>query len=229
MNTRYIFAALLIFFGSVLLLERFGIFSLFEYIFDWWPTGLIAIGGYMLWKDSKSWIGGAILVTIGAILQADYLDLLPISLWEALWPIILILSGLYLLIGKKQYENKKFCKKEESGSKGDKIEEIAVFSGINKRITNPNLTGGDLSSIFGGIELDLINSDFNRKELVFDVFCIFGGVKLYIPPNWKVVTNGVPIFGGLKNNSRYSDDSIADKPVLYINYVAIFGGIEIVN
>ncbi len=229
MKTRYIFAAILIIFGSVLLLDKLGILSLFEYIFDWWPSALIAVGAYMLWKDNKSWIAGTSVVTVGVILQAAYLDLLPVSLWEALWPIVLILSGIYLIVGKKQYQDKKFCKADEATGKCNKLEEIAVFSGINKRIDNPDLAGGDLSSIFGGIELDLINSDFNRKELVFDVFCIFGGVKLYIPPNWKVVTNGIPVFGGLKNNSRYSDDSITDKPVIYINYVAIFGGIEIVN
>ncbi len=225
MNVRYIFAAMLIFFGSILLLDRFGVFGIFDYMFDWWPTGLIAVGSYMLWKDSKSWITGAIIVTIGVILQADYLNLLPISLWEALWPIILILSGIYLIKGKKKYEDKKVI----LDSDDEKIEEIAIFSGINKKVNNPNLSGGELTSIFGGIELDLINSDFNRKELVFDVNCIFGGVKLYVPPNWKVVSKGMPIFGGLKNHVRFSDDSIADKPIIYIHYVAIFGGIEIVN
>jgi predicted membrane protein len=230
MNIRYVFAFLLIFFGSVLLLEKFGILSLFEYLFDWWPTGLIAVGAYLLWNDKSSWITGSVIVTIGVILQADYLKILPVSLWEALWPIVLILTGIYLISGKRKYDSHKFSKKKEaSDADSDKLEEIAVFSGINKRINNPNLSGGDLSSIFGGIELDLINSDFIRKEIVFDVFCIFGGVKLYIPPTWNVVTNGVPIFGGLKNNSRHREETDTEKPVLYINYVAIFGGIEIVN
>lgn len=117
MNTRYIFAAILIFIGSILLLDRFGVLSLISYMWDWWPTGMIGVGAYILWKENKSWIVGASIVTIGAILQADYLGILPIGLWDALWPVILILSGIYLLMGKKQYDEKNSVKKKNPKSK----------------------------------------------------------------------------------------------------------------
>lgn len=56
---------------------------------------------------------------------------------------------------------------------------------------------------------------------------IFGGISVTVPQNVRVEVTGIPIFGGWENKTRQSiDDTL---PVLKVNCLAAFGGVEIKN
>ena len=43
-------------------------------------------------------------------------------------------------------------------------------------------------SIFGGCDIDFSEAIFTQREVTVKVFCLFGGVDIYVPENVKVVT-----------------------------------------
>ena len=80
-------------------------------------------------------------------------------------------------------------------------------------------------SIMGGVELDF------RKAIMLDgiteveIHTIMGGVKIIVPDDIDVETEGMGIMGGFEHFDHTSDDP--DAPLLRITGFAIMGGVEI--
>ena len=75
------------------------------------------------------------------------------------------------------------------------------------------------------MELDLTNAKID-EDIVIDCICAFGGVNIKVPNNVVIKTSGVPIFGGVEN--KYNDvNTVKRRKTIYVNYVCVFGGIEI--
>ena len=51
-------------------------------------------------------------------------------------------------------------------------------------------------------------------------------MNIKVPNNVVIKTSGVPIFGGVEN--KYNDvNTVKRRKTIYVNYVCVFGGIEI--
>lgn len=110
----------------------------------------------------------------------------------------------------------------------DYIDSVSVFGGTKKSILSKNFKGGEIVTIMGGAEINLVHSDINGL-VVLDVTQIFGGTKIYIPPTWDVNSEMAAIFGGI-DDKRSLTQVLTDKSkVLVIKGTSIFGGIEIKN
>ena len=48
----------------------------------------------------------------------------------------------------------------------------------------------------GGCEIDLRHASIDG-EAVIDIFALWGGVELRVPPDWTVVSRVTPILGGV--------------------------------
>lgn len=92
-----------------------------------------------------------------------------------------------------------------------------------------NLKGISVTSVFGGVELNLTQADF-EKEATIDVTCALGGVTMVVPSSWKVIADMTTILGGI-DDKRNPDsiELIANPKTLYIKGTCIMGGIEIDN
>ena len=106
------------------------------------------------------------------------------------------------------------------------INETNIFSGSKHRVVNQVFKGGRVSNIFGGTEIDLTQATLaeGRNELIIE--CIFGGVTLIVPSDWKVVLNMSSIMGGFSDKRMYIKES-SDSRILIVKGTAIFGGGEI--
>jgi hypothetical protein len=62
-----------------------------------------------------------------------------------------------------------------------------------------------------------------------DLLVAFGGIDIRVPQDWKVVTTGIPIFGGWENKTESIENSQPEAPVLEVRCMAAFGGVEIIN
>ncbi len=99
-------------------------------------------------------------------------------------------------------------------------------------MTSQDFQGGDITAIFGGIELDLTEANIQTNEATLAITAIFGGVEVRVPPNWQVAFRGAPIFGGVEDKTRTSrvvDPANPNLKVLVITGAVIFGGLEIKN
>ena len=106
----------------------------------------------------------------------------------------------------------------------DFITRTTIFGGMDTRSDSQNVYGGTLTAIFGGVDLDLRSTKITNNA-IFGATSIFGGVTILLPPDCRVQTDGVPIFGGVDAKVRESSDP--SLPPVIIKYIAVFGGIDL--
>lgn len=111
------------------------------------------------------------------------------------------------------------------GSGEDTVDLTAIFGSIKRRIFSKNFRFADITTFFGGVELDLTQADIQGRATI-DLTQFFGGATLIVPANWSVESDLVAILGGI-NDKRSGSASTARDKVLVITGTAIFAGIEI--
>lgn len=227
------FGIAMVIIGGGLLLEAFGIVEFGSILHQWWPSLLMLVAVAQLATGSGSIVGGGILFTIGALLQLSKLEYLPGGFWSAFWPIMIILIGLSFISSRMRQNRWK--KKEPFDDpnfigtvnvEGSRVDKTAVFGGVEARVTSKDFTGGQLTAVFGGIEIDLREANMASNMAQINVTAIFGGIELHVPPHWRVITKGTPIFGGIDDKSL-SRNLDASSPTLVVDFTVAFGGIEI--
>lgn len=138
-------------------------------------------------------------------------------------PIVFIVIGVCILVKAFGFN---FSARTASINKDGLMDYSAVFSSQNI-IFNENelFTGASLNAIFGGVKLDLRSAIIN-EDVVIDSTSIFGGIDIFLPGDVNVKITGTPIFGGI-SNKRMVTKNIPNAPTVYINGVAMFGGVDI--
>jgi len=110
----------------------------------------------------------------------------------------------------------------------DNLNLNSIFAGQKKVIYSKQFRGGNLTNVFGSIELDLTKADI-QQPIVIDTFQLFGSARIIIPPHWTVVSNVASILGSVDDRrfqTIYNPD--ADKKI-YITGTCILGSLTIKN
>jgi len=216
---RLIVGLLIIAFGGLVLLRNQEIISFDVLNFDFsWQIILIIIGTILLTKSKKS-TAGLVLLLIGGI------GLIP-----DFWPVILIALGLFIIFKQSRFSlNKnKPISNSEYDVNSDLINDVAIFGGGKKYYQTDNFNGGNVTSIFGGSEIDLLDCKLAEGQSVIDMFALFGGSSFRIPNDWNVEIDTIAIFGGFSDKRR-RDPNLAqreDRKLLIKGFI-LFGGGEI--
>ncbi len=208
--------------GILLLARQMGV-KLPGWLFGW-EMMLIAIGFFIGAKNNFKDFGWLIVAGIGAIFLVD--DLVP-SLYNYIWPTVIIGAGLYIILrsGKNSKKIKPAVIADESTS--ELLDVAAVFGVVQKQVLSKDFRGGEVVSVFGGSEINLLQADFTGP-IKLEVVSVFGGTKLVIPTNWEVRSEAAAVFGGIEDKR---DKNVIPDPnkVLILDGTAVFGGIEITN
>ena len=220
--------------GLLILLDNMGI-HLASHLYRFWPMILILIGIWNLAKQSGRVVGG-VLILVGVLFQLDTLGIAHFS-WGELWPLAIIGAGVLVMWSSLQAR-----KVPKGGSKvvgldsqtdpRTTLNEVAIFGGIERRITTQDFQGGYVHAVFGGVELDLRDANMQQDEVKLEINAIFGGVELRIPEAWQVVSRRQAFFGGFVDSTRnYRTDNPANPPrkALILTGAAVFGGVDIKN
>jgi hypothetical protein len=230
-NTGVVPGLVLVAVGALFFLNNLHIFHVRDWL-RFWPAVLIAIGIVKLVDSTYSGgrVFGGILVGFGGLYLARTLGYIDIGMGE-IWPLFLVGLGLLLLVQRTGEWHVQFPDPSGTpvaGSGALKID--AVFSGRKRVVTSQDFPGGEVTAVFGGVELDLRQAGMAGDSALLEINAIFGGVELKIPRNWSVVMQGVGIFGG------FSDSSFQPEPAqgpgvkqLIVKGSATFGGVEVKN
>ena len=54
----------------------------------------------------------------------------------------------------------------------------------------------EVLTVFGGVELDFRDAVLPGKEVILKATTVMGGVEVVVPPEMRVVDNGIAILGG---------------------------------
>jgi predicted membrane protein len=220
--------AFLVLGGVALLLDHMGIISV-DRLWRFWPLLLVCVGiPNFMQREHRFW--GTTLIAAGVILQLNELGIAHFQ-WNDIWPILLIVAGVMLMWGAIEARRNPSAP-ATSGDPRTTLEDSAIFSGVERRVTSQDFQGGRVTAIFGGVELDLSDANIQGDEAAMEINAIFGGIELRIPENWQVAFRGTPIFGGISDKTRAGRTVNVDDPsrkVLVLTGAVIFGGVEIKN
>jgi predicted membrane protein len=219
---------LLVLGGVALLLDHMGILSM-DRLWRFWPLLLICAGiPNIMTRENRLW--GILMVTGGALLQLNELGIWHLR-WNDIWPIFIIVVGLVLMWGAIEARNR-LPLSAGGGDPRTTLNESAVFGGIERRVTSQDFQGGQITAVFGGVEIDLTDANMLADEATLDINAIFGGIEIRLPEAWQVAFRGTPIFGGISDKTRVRHNTDLNDPrrkVLILSGAVIFGGVEIKN
>ena len=213
--------------GVVFLIDKFGLvpYYISYYLFRW-KTLFILIGTTMLITGRRQ---GFVFLIIGTVfLLPEFFKDFRYYVREW-WPLIFLAVGVLIILkqrGRLNFSFPELGKRQEIDP--DVLDEIAVFGGGEKVITSKNFRGGRITTIFGGLEIDLTLSELSPGENKIEVSTLFGGTTFVVPSDWTIRDSQVAVFGGFSDERRLKEEPDASK-VLIIRGATAFGGVVIKN
>jgi hypothetical protein len=212
--------------GIILLLNQFGLLP-HGIVLHFWPAVFIVVGIIKLFAGNNvgERVVGTVLIGVGAVWQTNALGLTHIT-WGQAWPLFIILVGVFFILHSVSDHTDprfKFISEPNAGS-------FYIFGGGERQVNAKDFRGSKMFAVFGGYEVDLTHADMEGTEAFVEANAVFGGGEIRIPTNWKVVVQGVGVFGGYNDKTHYiQTDPSAPVKTLYVRGVAVFGGIEVKN
>ena len=82
-------------------------------------------------------------------------------------------------------------------------------------------------NVFGGTELDLREAVLSAREIRIRAICILGGMEITVPPEMRVIDNGIAIMGGREIPPESEESTSPDAPVLRLSGISILGGMTV--
>ena len=209
--------------GGILLLRNLGIIKFDDWHLFWgtfW-AGIFLLAGLSALFSSRrptGWVWGLLLVAVAVAIGLNAYNIINISVWKLLWPVILILVGLAVVlgIGSGRRQSKK------RAADGDDSEKVAIFYGEESRVKG-DYTGGSVTAIFGGVELDLRQAKV-KDGAVIDVFTFCGGIDISLPDDVIVQNDVRGILGGSEDKTAPKSSA---KKTIHLRGECILGGLEV--
>ena len=245
-----VFALLVIGAGALLFAFQLGVLPAdYKSVVFSWPMLFVSFGFICLFSRRR-WFFGLILLLLGGFFLLPKIPGVELDK-QIIWAVILTTVGIGLFckalfqrsffwsdpkicthfsFGEQSGEDWKVYSSGETEYKSHKsgrIERNCVFSGDKEKWDLENFKGGEVNSIFGGIELDLSEAHLAEGVHHLELNSIFGGIVLYVPIDWKIEINKTQVFGAFVDNRPKTSFEVDENRVLIIEANAVFGGGEI--
>lgn len=217
MKKNILWGIILIAIGFLFLGNNLGLWDIDIFFKGWWTLFIIIPSLIELFSGENFW-SSIFGIIIGLLLLAVAQDIITWKMFMNLFiPVMIIIIGLSLLFKPKPLIKRKNGNVEKNY--------IGIFSSCEESIDS-NLEDSNCVAIFGGVDLDLRDSKI-KNDIIIYCTSIFGGIDIKVPSNVNIETNGIAIFGGIENKIQKRKKD-TEKATIYIHYVSIFAGIDII-
>ncbi len=242
-NNSNIFTGLIIIIVGIGVLFRMAppFKELIPYWVTSWPMLLIVIGLLLGVRDNfrnNAWV---VLVLVGSAFLLFRNGFLPKDLKIYVLPIGIILFGLYVMLSRNRFCNKKkrntnvrFGMEHDTQNYDttqtdeDHLNIRAFMGGSERIVISKNFKGGDISSTFSGVVVNCAQAEI-EDVAVLNVSVLFAGLELRLPSNWEVKNQVSTIAGAVEDKRNFYSHTTENKKTLIIKGSVTFGGIEIKN
>ncbi len=224
-NNRAIVGIVLVIVGVFLVMRNTGLFpETLEHVIFSWPMLLVAIGLVMTLNGGEK-TAGVIVMAVGGFFLIPRIFSETFHNDNMFWPSIFIIIGIIFIFTKRHGWNQPSTK----GITGDDyFDFVNVFSGGERQIVSENFKGGRISSVFGGIELDLTKAKLAPGRNEIEIACVFGGATIIVPDDWYITIEVTPILGGFSDSRKLSPGRTVEmSKQLVIKGAVVFGGGEV--
>lgn len=240
--TQMFIGAAVILAGFLFLIDNLGWIDL-EMHLHFWPFVLMAVGATTLAqaprRGSGAALAGIFMLGFGFLSLLKGLGLIYIS-WKVIFPIGIIAVGLMMVLRARRRTSSSVADAiadidnpdrsalftVSEGETGERVLDLtAVLGGFQRKVTSQDFRGGDITSVMGGVDLDMRTASLNGTA-VLNVFALMGGISIKVPIDWSVELEGTPIMGGFDEKTMQPKDA---SKRLVVRGTAIMGGVEIRN
>jgi len=227
---RFVIGIFLVIMGVALTLAELGIMPVYD-VGRFWPAVVILIGLSMFGRGGRnSWFGGLTLIIIGSWLLLNTLGFVTLDPWEFIGPLILVLVGVRIMFRRSRRTAPVYGAPTTTGF-GDGSEhsdQFALWSGSRRRWAHTVFRSADATSLMGGCVLDLRDALMGTEGTAsIEVFALMGGVHIFVPPTWTVISQVTAILGGVDDKTHPIPSNPPQQ--LFLRGIAIMGGVEINN
>ena len=220
---RLVFGALLVTIGLLWTLDNLGLAEADQFL-RWWPLlvighGLLRLSGL---DGTRRVVSGALFVLAGSWMMARELGYVQVSIFR-MWPVFMIIIGASLVWRSMRGPGAS----PESSDAHAYPRPFAFMGGNVRTIESQELIGLEATAIMGGVEADLRGARARGSEVAVEVFAWWGGVELIVPEDWRVVSEVMPIMGGVEDKTRLAEGGGAT--TLVVRGMVVMAGLEIKN
>ncbi|MDL2220769.1 cell wall-active antibiotics response protein [Eubacteriales bacterium OttesenSCG-928-N14] len=208
--------------AGVLLLGRFVGWWNFNIFFDGWWTLFIIIPSLASMIQQGINAGNIIGVGLGVLLLLAAQDVIGWNMFGRLvLPLVLVVIGISIIFSGRGFQNNEAAKRVNK----EGLHNItAVLSGQNVNFRGQHFGGANITSVLGGVDLDLRDCIL-EGDVYIRCTTAFGGTDIHVPLNANIVVSHTPIFGALEN--KVTNGFEEGRPTVFIQGTVLFGGIEI--
>lgn len=228
-STRLLVGLWIIALGAIFLAGNLGWIDTHKVFRVFWPLLFVLIGTSMISQPGASrtrrW--GWVFIGVGIWIFADKIGWIDVSLWQLAFPVTLLGLGGMLVWRAFSGPPDKSLPADGLEDHAEYVRSFAVMSGTELRPVSRPFRGADLSAVMAGIKLDLSDARMEGDSAVIEVFAFWGGMEIYVPPDWTVTSKVVTLMGGFTDKRRPTS-TVPTKNLIISGFV-VMSGIEVKN
>lgn len=215
--------------GGLLLLREMGYLSAELHPFDFWPLILIGAGISMVLNRFRfgSMLVGLAIAALGAGLLAQKLGY--VAGIAHLWPLLLIAAGLGVIVNGFGRRHHHLSRLPDEKVSADELRRSVSMGGLAVTIDSQQFKGGALGVTMGEIKADLRRAAIAGEEATLEVSVTMGGIELYVPTNWQVVSDVSPFMGSVEDKTDPRPDGAGVQRRLVLRGAITMGAVTVRN
>lgn len=193
-----------------------------------WPMVFVLVGSSMVIRPVNKRMNGVgwVFIFIGSWIFVDKIGWIDLNFWQVAFPLALLALGGTLVW-------RAFAARSGAESipvvdeHSEYIRSFAVMSGAELRPVSRPFRGADLSAVMAGIKIDLADARMEGDVATIEVFAFWGGMEIYVPPDWTVTSKVATLMGGFVDKRRPTS-TVPTKTLIITGFI-VMSGIEVKN
>lgn len=188
-----------------------------------WPAAFSAIGiALLMVRDNvanRRW--GVVWLFAGLWMFAYQARWIDVDIWDIAVPLILLALGARLV----QRAMKEDKQGPDAPTEKDQTRIFALLSGAESRTFTQPIKNAEIVSLLSGVKLDLTTAVIEGDSATLQVTAVMGGIEIYAPSEWSIVSEVTPILGAYIDKRRPT--ATPSTKTLFITGLVVMGGVEV--
>jgi predicted membrane protein len=214
--------------GGLLLMRELGVLDPSLRVIDFWPLLLVGFGLSLAVR--RRGLGGVLVgltvLLLGAGMLAEKLGYVVGGVAH-LWPLVIVAAGLAIIwAGMTRRRTPRLVNERVSA---DELQRSVTMGALALAVDSQQFKGGALSATMGEVRVDLRRAAMSAEEATLELSLVMGGIELYVPTNWQVVSDVSPFMGAVEDKTEPRPDAAGIQRRLVLRGKITMGAVTITN